>query len=68
VLPTRRLGAFADVDATLRESLSRLRSSHELPARDRIRGLLMTRSPARCATAVGAARTLRLARAPLRAA
>src|ERR687890_1398828 len=33
VLPTWRLGAFADVEATLRDSLGRLRSSPELPAR-----------------------------------
>jgi carbonic anhydrase len=40
VLPTWRLGAFDDVDATLRHSLVRLRSSPELPARDRIRGFV----------------------------
>ncbi len=40
VLPTWRLGAFADVEATLRDSLARLRSSPELPARDRIRGFI----------------------------
>jgi carbonic anhydrase len=40
VLPTWRLGAFADVDATLRDSLARLRSSPELPARDHIRGFV----------------------------
>ncbi len=40
VLPTWRLGAFDDVEATLRASLSRLRSSPELPARDRIRGFV----------------------------
>jgi carbonic anhydrase len=40
VLPTWRLGAFADIDATLRDSLSRLRSSPELPARDRVRGFV----------------------------
>src|SRR6476661_4887473 len=33
VLPTWRLGAFDDVEATLRHSLARLRSSPELPAR-----------------------------------
>ncbi|HVP01583.1 MAG TPA: carbonic anhydrase, partial [Solirubrobacteraceae bacterium] len=33
VLPTWRLGAFEDVDATLRQSLARLRASRELPAR-----------------------------------
>jgi carbonic anhydrase len=40
VLPTWRLGAFADVEDALRHSLGRLRSSRELPARDRIRGLV----------------------------
>ena len=40
VLPTWRLGAFDDVEATLRHSLSRLRSSPELPARDHIRGFI----------------------------
>ena len=40
VLPTWRLGAFDDVEATLRHSLTRLRSSPELPARDRIRGFV----------------------------
>jgi carbonic anhydrase len=40
VLPTWRLGAFVDVDATLRDSLVRLRSSRELPARDHIRGFV----------------------------
>jgi carbonic anhydrase len=40
VLPTWRLGAFEDVDATLRASLTRLRGSSELPARDRIRGFV----------------------------
>lgn len=40
VLPTWRLGAFEDVEATLRQSLARLRSSPELPARDRIRGFV----------------------------
>jgi carbonic anhydrase len=40
VLPTWRLGAFDDVEATLRGSLARLRSSPELPARDHIRGLV----------------------------
>lgn len=40
VLPTWRLGAFDDVEATLRASLLRLRSSLELPARDRIRGFV----------------------------
>jgi carbonic anhydrase len=40
VLPTWRLGAFADVEATLRDSLARLRASPELPARDHIRGFI----------------------------
>jgi carbonic anhydrase len=40
VLPTWRLGAFEDVEATLRGSIARLRSTPELPARDHIRGFL----------------------------
>jgi carbonic anhydrase len=40
VLPTWRLGAFDDVEATLRASLTRLRTSSELPARDQIRGFV----------------------------
>jgi carbonic anhydrase len=40
VLPTWRLGAFGDVEGTLRDSLARLRSSPELPARDNIRGFV----------------------------
>src|SRR3954454_5543983 len=40
VLPTWRLGAFDDVEATLRHSLTRLRSSPELPARDHVRGFI----------------------------
>lgn len=40
VLPTWRLGAFEDVEATLRDSLARLRSSPELPHRDHIRGFV----------------------------
>jgi carbonic anhydrase len=40
VLPTWRLGAFDDVEATLRRSLLRLRSSPELPVRDHIRGFI----------------------------
>ncbi len=40
VLPTWRLGAFADVEATLRDSLKRLRASPELPERQRIRGCI----------------------------
>src|SRR5215218_2372443 len=39
-LPSWRLGAFDDVDATLRASLARLRASSELPARDHIRGFV----------------------------
>jgi carbonic anhydrase len=38
--PTWRLGAFDDVEATLRNGLERLRASAELPARDRIRGFI----------------------------
>ena len=40
VLPTWRLGAFEDVEATLRHSLARLRASPELVARDHIRGFI----------------------------
>jgi carbonic anhydrase len=40
VLPTWRLGAFDDVEATLRRGLARLRSSPELPARDHVRGFV----------------------------
>src|SRR6476661_8028574 len=40
VLPTWRLGAFDDVEETLRHSLARLRTSRELPARDDIRGFV----------------------------
>jgi carbonic anhydrase len=40
VLPTWRLGAFDDIDATLSNSLARLRTSPELPARDHIRGFV----------------------------
>lgn len=39
-LPTWRLGAFDDVEATLRRSLDRLRTSPELPSRDDIRGFV----------------------------
>ncbi|HMJ95118.1 MAG TPA: carbonic anhydrase [Thermoleophilaceae bacterium] len=39
-LPTWRLGAFDDIDATLRASLTRLRATIELPARDQIRGFV----------------------------
>jgi carbonic anhydrase len=40
VLPTWRLGAFDDVEATVGHSLARLRSSPELPSRDQIRGFV----------------------------
>ena len=40
ITPSRRLGAFADVEATLRQGLARLRSSPELPAREQIRGFV----------------------------
>ncbi|MEA2458892.1 MAG: carbonic anhydrase [Thermoleophilaceae bacterium] len=40
VLPNWRLGAFEDVEATLRHSLERLRASPELPVRDHIRGFV----------------------------
>ncbi|MGZ6644264.1 MAG: beta-class carbonic anhydrase [Solirubrobacteraceae bacterium] len=40
VLPAWRLGAFDDVEATLRHSLARLRASLELPAREHIRGFV----------------------------
>ena len=40
VLPTWRLGAFEDIDATLLASLTRLRASSELPARDQVRGFV----------------------------
>jgi carbonic anhydrase len=40
ILPTWRLGAFDDLETTLRHSLTRLRSSAELPARDHIRGFI----------------------------
>jgi carbonic anhydrase len=39
-LPTWRLGAFDEVEAALRRSLARLRSSPELPARDHVRGFV----------------------------
>src|SRR6059058_365469 len=39
-LPTWRLGAFANVEATLRDSLARLRASPELPHRDHVRGFV----------------------------
>jgi len=40
VLPNWRLGAFEDIDATLRHSLVRLRSSRELIEHDHIRGFV----------------------------
>jgi carbonic anhydrase len=40
VLPSWRLGAFEDVEATLRDSLERLRAMPELPHRDLIRGFV----------------------------
>ncbi|MEA2308121.1 MAG: carbonic anhydrase [Thermoleophilaceae bacterium] len=36
----RSLGAFADLEGTLREGIARLRACPELPARDRIRGYI----------------------------
>jgi carbonic anhydrase len=38
--PSWKVGAFEDIEATLRESLALLRSSPELPARDHIRGFI----------------------------
>jgi carbonic anhydrase len=40
VLPSWRLGAFDDVETTLRQSLMRLRASLELPDRAEIRGFV----------------------------
>lgn len=40
VLPAWRLGAFEDLEETLRASLDRLRNSRELPHRDHIRGFV----------------------------
>jgi carbonic anhydrase len=40
VLPDWRLGAFEDVEATLRQSLARLRAHPALPARERVRGFV----------------------------
>jgi carbonic anhydrase len=40
VLPTWRLGAFDDIEATLSASLARLRTSPELPHRDHVRGFI----------------------------
>ena len=36
----RKLGAFDDLDATLREGIERLRATEELPARDHVRGFV----------------------------
>jgi carbonic anhydrase len=38
--PSWRLGAFEDLEETLRQGLERLRSSPELVARDRVRGFV----------------------------
>ncbi len=40
VLPTWRLGAFEDVEATVLHSLTRLRSSRELVRREHVRGFV----------------------------
>jgi carbonic anhydrase len=40
VLPSWRLGAFDDLESTLRGTLARLRSAGELPRRGQIRGLI----------------------------
>jgi carbonic anhydrase len=40
VLPDWRLGAFDDIEATLRQSLTRLRASPELIAREHVRGFI----------------------------
>jgi carbonic anhydrase len=40
VLPNWRLGAFEEVESTLRHSLARLAAARELPARDHIRGFV----------------------------
>ena len=40
VLPSWRLGAFEDLDSTLRDGLAKLRESRELAARDHIRGFI----------------------------
>jgi len=40
VLPSWRLGAFEDLDSTLRHGLALLRESRELAARDHIRGFI----------------------------
>jgi carbonic anhydrase len=38
--PSWRLGGFDDLEAALRASMARLRSSSELPARDKISGFI----------------------------
>jgi carbonic anhydrase len=40
ILPTWRLGAFDDLEDTLRGSLTRLRTARELPHREHIRGFV----------------------------
>jgi carbonic anhydrase len=40
VLPPWRLGAFDDLEATLRHGLARLQSAPELPHRDHVRGFI----------------------------
>ena len=40
ILPSWRLGAFEDVESTLRHSLQRLRASLELPSRGQVRGFV----------------------------
>src|SRR5260221_1922320 len=40
VIPAWRLGAFEDIEATLRHSINRLRSSPELTDREHIRGFI----------------------------
>lgn len=40
VLPQWRLGAFDDLEGTLRHSLERLRACRELPCREHIRGFI----------------------------
>ena len=40
VLPSWRLGSFADLETALQASLARLQAAPELPSRDRISGLI----------------------------
>jgi carbonic anhydrase len=42
VVPSWRLGAFSDVEVTLRAGLTRLRTSRELPVREHIRGFVFS--------------------------